>query len=116
MKYLISPDDHDILDDLDVLQAETRTLLKLASLDARAEWKKLESRFPSTREIRDGFIALSSPELHEVRATARRFHAILSKQPGGPLPPVPSCSTVSPSDLAALAGDGGPLSIPVSGG
>ncbi|HZK73712.1 MAG TPA: hypothetical protein VFD88_06905 [Clostridia bacterium] len=82
MKYRISPDGHNILDDLDVLQADTRPLLALASLDARAEWKQLESRFPSTAEIRDGLIALSNPELHEVRAKARRFHAILSTQPG----------------------------------
>jgi hypothetical protein len=86
MKYLISPDGHNILDDLDVLQGEARSLLELASLDARAEWEKLESRFPTTREIRDGFIALSNPELHEMRAKARSFRDILSKQPGGPLP------------------------------
>jgi hypothetical protein len=86
MKHLISPDSHNILDDLDVLQAETRTLLHVASLAARAEWEKLESRFPSVREIRDGFIALSEQELHEIRENAQRFRDILSKQPGGPLP------------------------------
>jgi hypothetical protein len=86
MKYLISPDGHNILDDLDVLQCEARTLLELASLDARAEWEKLESRFPTTREIQDGFIALSNPELHEMHAKARCFRDILSNQPGGPIP------------------------------
>jgi hypothetical protein len=86
MKHLISPDSHNILDDLDVLQDETRTLLHVASLAARAEWEKLESRFPSVCEIRDGFIALSEQELHEIRANAQRFRDILSKQPGGPLP------------------------------
>jgi hypothetical protein len=86
MKYLISPDGHNILDDLDALQGEARILLELDSLDARAEWEKLESRFPTTREIQDGFIALSNPELHEMHAKARCFRDILSNQPGGPLP------------------------------
>ena len=84
MKHRISPDSHNILDDLDVLQAETRTLLEVASLNARAEWEKLESRFPSSREIRDGFISLSNLELQEMRANAQRLRDILSKQPGGP--------------------------------
>jgi hypothetical protein len=78
MKYLISPDSHNILDDLDALQAETRPLLDVASLDARAEWEKLESRFPSAREVRDGFIALSTPELYEMRTKVQRFLDILS--------------------------------------
>jgi hypothetical protein len=86
MKHPISPDSHDILDDLDVLQAETRPLLHVASPDARVEWEKFESRFPSAGEIREGFIALSNPELHEMRAKVRRFRDILSNQPGGPLP------------------------------
>jgi hypothetical protein len=86
MKHLISPDSHNILDDLDVLQAETRTLLEVSSLTARAEWERLESRFPSIREIRDGFIALSEQELHEIWANAQRFRDILSKQTGGSLP------------------------------
>jgi hypothetical protein len=86
MKHPISPDSHDILDDLDVLQAETRPLLHVASPDARVEWEKFESRFPSAGEIREGFIALSNPELHEIRAKARRFRDILSTQPSGPLP------------------------------
>jgi hypothetical protein len=37
MKYLISPDGHNILDELDVLQGEARTLLELASLAARTK-------------------------------------------------------------------------------
>jgi hypothetical protein len=82
MKHPISPDSHNILDDLDVLQAETRTLLEMASLAARAEWEKLESRFPSTLEIRDGFTALSNLELHEMRANAQRFRDIHSRRPG----------------------------------
>jgi hypothetical protein len=86
MKHPISPDSHDILDDLDILQAETRTLLAMAGLAARAEWERLESRFPSIREIRDGFIALSDQELHEIRANAQRFRESLSTQPRGPLP------------------------------
>jgi hypothetical protein len=86
MKHPISPDNHNILDDLDVLRAEARPFLEVASLAARAEWEKFESRFPSTREIWDGFIALSNPELHEVRANAQRFRDILSRQPGGSRP------------------------------
>jgi hypothetical protein len=77
-----SPDSHNILDDLDALQDETRPLLDVASLDARAEWEKMESRFPSAREIRDGFIALSNPELQEMRTRVRRFRDVLSNQPG----------------------------------
>jgi hypothetical protein len=84
MRHLISPDSHSILDDLDVLQVETRSLLDMASPDARAEWEKLESRFPTSVEIRGGFIALSNPELHEIRAKVRRFRDILSNQPGAP--------------------------------
>ncbi len=84
MKHLISADSHNILDDLDVLQVETRLLLDVASPDARAEWEKLESRFPSAVEIRAGFISLSNPELHEMRSKVRRFRDILSNQPGAP--------------------------------
>lgn len=82
MKHLISPDSHSILDDLDVLQVETRSLLDVASPDARAEWERLETRFPSAVEIRGGFIALSHPELHEMRAKVRRFRDILSNSTG----------------------------------
>jgi hypothetical protein len=101
VKHLISPDSHSILDDLDVLQAETRPLLDVASPDARAEWEKLESRLPTAREIREGFIALSNPELHEMRAKVRRFRDILSSQPGAPTvdqsaaPPQPTRSSPS---------------------
>jgi hypothetical protein len=84
MRHLISSDGHNILDDLDVLQAETRSLLDVASPDARAEWENLESRFPTTVEIRGGFILLSNPELHEMRSKVRRFRDILSNQPGAP--------------------------------
>jgi hypothetical protein len=86
MKHPISPDGHNILDDLDVLQAETRTLLEVASRAARAEWKILESRFPFIHEIRDGFIALSNQELHDIRANAQRFRDMLLKQSTGSLP------------------------------
>jgi hypothetical protein len=78
MRYPISPESRRILDELDYLRTEARALLEAASPGAREEWEKLESRFPSDVEIRRGIIALSRPELDEMRSKVRRFRDILA--------------------------------------
>lgn len=78
MRYSICPESRRILDELDHLRTEARTLLDAASPGAREEWEKLESRFPSDLEIRRGLIAISKPELHEMRSKVRRFRDILA--------------------------------------
>jgi hypothetical protein len=81
MKHPISPHGRRILEELKVLRTEARSLLDVASASARAEWEKLETRFPSDLEIRGGLIAFSSPELDEMRSKIRRFRDILSNTP-----------------------------------
>ena len=84
MRYSICPESRRILDELDHLRTEARTLLDAASPGAREEWEKLESRFPSDLEIRRGLIAISKPELHEMRSKVRRFRDILATGPRSP--------------------------------
>jgi hypothetical protein len=79
MMHLISAHGQRILEELEILRAEARSLLDVASVNARAEWEKLETRFPSDLEIRGGLIAFSSPELAEMRTKVRRFRDILSR-------------------------------------
>jgi hypothetical protein len=78
MMHPISAHGRRILEELDILCVEARGLLDVASVNARAEWDKMETRFPSDLEIRGGFIAFSSPELAEMRSKVRRFRDILS--------------------------------------
>jgi hypothetical protein len=84
MRYPICPESRRILDELGHLRIEARVLLDAASPEARAEWEKLESRFPSDLEIRRGIIALSKPELDEMRSKVRRFRDILATDPRSP--------------------------------
>jgi hypothetical protein len=78
MMHPLSPHGRRILEELNILRGEARSLLDVASANARAEWEKLETRFPSDLEIRGGLIAFSCPELDEMRAKVRRFRDILS--------------------------------------
>jgi hypothetical protein len=78
MEYPVSPESRSILEDLCQLRIAARALLDQASPDARDEWRKLESRFPSEVDLRRGIINLSKPELEEMRAKARRFRDILA--------------------------------------
>jgi hypothetical protein len=66
------------LEVLEGLREDARDLLHLASPAAREEWLKVESRFPSPEELREGYIALSQEELDEIQAKVRRFRDILS--------------------------------------
>jgi hypothetical protein len=86
MRYPLSLESRNILDDLGRLRTAARALLHDASLEARAEWKKLESRLPSDAEIQEGLITLSKPELDEMRAKVRRFRDILTSKRGSHLP------------------------------
>jgi hypothetical protein len=91
MKYPICPESRRVLDELDHLRTDARALLDAASPGAREEWEKLESRFPSDLEIRRGHIALSKPQLDEMRSKVQRFRDILATGQGGP--PIPSTAT-----------------------
>jgi len=91
MRYPICSESRRVLDELDHLRTEARALLDAASPGAREEWEKLESRFPSDLEIRRGHIALSKPELDEMRSKVQRFRDILATGQGGP--PIPSTAT-----------------------
>lgn len=84
MRYPICPESRRVLDELDHLRTEARALLAAASPDAREEWEKLESRFPSDLEIRRGQLALSKPELDEMRSKVKRFRDILATGQRGP--------------------------------
>jgi hypothetical protein len=86
MRYPLSLESRNILDDLGRLRTAARALLHEASLEARAEWKKLESRLPSDAEIQQGLLTLSKPELDEMRAKVRRFRDILTSKRGSRLP------------------------------
>jgi hypothetical protein len=82
MRYPLSSESRSILDDLSHLRAAAQALLHDASLEARAEWKKLESRLPSDVEIQQGLITLSKTKLDEMRSKIRRFRDILASQRG----------------------------------
>jgi hypothetical protein len=84
MPYPISTESRRLLEDLAQLRAEAGALLHKASPGARDEWRKLESRFPSEVEIRRGFMAISKPELEEMRSKIRRFRDILMRGRRGP--------------------------------
>jgi len=84
MSYPICPESRRVLAELDHLRTEARALLAAASAGAREEWEKLESRFPSDLEIRRGQIALSKPELNEMRSKVKRFRDILATGQRGP--------------------------------
>jgi len=84
MAYAISPESRRLLEDLAHLRTEAGALLHEASPEARDEWRKFESRFPSEEEIRGGFTAVSKPELEEMRSKAQRFRDILMRGRRGP--------------------------------
>jgi len=109
MSYQMSPEARRILKDVDHLRTEARALLSVASPGAREEWEKLESRFPSDLEIRRGFIALSTPELDEMRSKIRRFRDILATGCG--VPPVvgdlAANSKLAVGDRVVAADEGG---------
>jgi hypothetical protein len=109
MSYPICPESRRDLDELDHLRTEARVLLDSASPGAREEWEKLEGRFPSELEIRFGIIALSKPELDEMRSKVRRFRDILAT--GHRTPQVAGAFDRDLDDgdqVAAAVGDGGP--------
>jgi hypothetical protein len=76
--FPLSPESRSILGELDDLRTAARALLEFASQGACDEWTKLESRCPSELELRRGIIALSIPELKEMRSKVRRFRDILA--------------------------------------
>jgi hypothetical protein len=76
---------------------------------AREEWEKLENRFPSELEIRRGIIALSKPELDEMRSKVRRFRDILAIGHRSPQVAGAFHRDLDDGDqVAAAVGEGGP--------
>jgi hypothetical protein len=72
------------MDELKTLRDEIRVDMKLAGMDLRDEWKKLEKRIPETTRLASDIKTLTVEALDEVLAEVRRFRACLGERPPGP--------------------------------
>jgi hypothetical protein len=71
------------MDEIKTLRDEIRVDLKLAGMDLRDEWKKLEKRIPETTRLASDITTLTVKALDELLAEVRRFRGCLAGGPGG---------------------------------
>jgi hypothetical protein len=64
---------NDRIDELKTLRDEIRVDLKLAGMDLRDEWKKLEKRIPEATRLAAEIKDVAAQALDEVIAEVRRF-------------------------------------------
>jgi hypothetical protein len=71
------------MDELKTLRDEIRVDLKLASMDLRDEWNRLEKRLPETTRLASDIKNLTVEAVDELLAEVRRFRGSLGDRPPG---------------------------------
>jgi hypothetical protein len=68
------------IDELKTLRDEIRVDLRLAGMDLRDEWMKLEKRLPDTRQLASDIKRLTVEALDDLMAEVRRFRSTLAER------------------------------------